>query len=137
MPSLKEKKHYDYSDYCSWDDSERWELIEGIPYAMSPAPLEFHQRISGELYFQLKSFLLGKSCNAYYAPFDVRLNADQEDNTVVQPDLVVICDFTKVDRRGCKGAPDLVIEILSDSTAQRDLFVKLNLYLKQEYGNTG
>lgn len=128
MPLPQENERYTYADYCTWDDSERWELIEGIPYAMSPAPAPRHQAISGELHAQLHAFLKGKPCKLYAAPFDVRLNADDEDDTVVQPDLVVICDSSKIDDKGCKGAPDLVIEILSPSTARHDRMVKFQQY---------
>lgn len=128
MPLQQENERYTYADYCTWDDSERWELIEGVPYAMSPAPAPKHQAISGEFHAQLHAFLKGKPCKLFAAPFDVRLNADQDDDTVVQPDLVVICDRSKIDDKGCKGAPDLVIEILSPSTARHDRIVKFQQY---------
>lgn len=130
MPMLQENRHYTYADYCTWDDSEQWELIDGIPYAMSPAPSPRHQSISFELGRQLGNFLKGKPCKVFHAPLDVRLNADQEDDTVVQPDLVVICDRSKIDDKGCKGAPDLVMEILSPSTARHDRMVKFQKYQK-------
>lgn len=131
MPPLQQDdRKYTYADYCTWDDSERWELIEGMPYAMSPAPTPQHQGISGELFGQLRDYLKGKPCKLFAAPFDVRLNADDEDDTVVQPDLVVICDRSKIDDKGCKGAPDIVIEILSPSTARKDRMVKFQQYLK-------
>jgi Uma2 family endonuclease len=99
------KKHkYTYSDYYSWDDGERWELIDGVPYAMSPAPTRKHQDISGALFNQLYNFLRNKSCKVYSAPFDVRLNADEDDDTVCQPDIVVVCDESKLDDKGCAGA---------------------------------
>jgi Uma2 family endonuclease len=126
MPQQNEQ--YTYADYCTWDDGERWELIEGVPYAMSPAPLRKHQRISVELLGQLHTFLKGKPCQVFHAPFDVRLNANEEDDTVVQPDIVVVCDASKLDERGCKGTPDLVIEILSPSTARIDKLLKFNVY---------
>lgn len=128
MPMPQENERYTYADYCTWDDSERWELIEGVPYAMSPAPSPKHQEISSNLHNQLYNFLKGKPCRVYPAPFDVRLNADDEDDTVVQPDLVVICNRSKIDEKGCKGAPDLIVEILSPSTARRDRMVKLHQY---------
>lgn len=128
MPLPQQNERYTYADYCTWNDSERWELIEGVRYAMSPAPAPVHQAISRELNRQIANFLEGKPCQVYQAPFDVRLNADGEDDTVVQPDLLVICDRSKIDDRGCKGAPDLAIEILSPSTARRDRMVKLQQY---------
>ena len=128
MPLPKESERYTYADYCTWDDSERWELIEGVPYAMSPAPAPKHQSISMELSSQFHNFLKGKPCKLYPAPFDVRLNADDGDDTVVQPDLSVICDRSKIDDKGCKGAPDLIVEIISPSTARHDRLVKYNLY---------
>ena len=121
---------YTYADYCTWDDDERWELIEGVPYAMSPAPSRAHQRISMSLSNQFSSFLMGKPCEVYAAPFDVRLNADTADDTVVQPDLVIVCDAAKLDDAGCKGPPDMVAEILSPSTARHDRFTKLRQYQK-------
>jgi Uma2 family endonuclease len=125
---LRNDKHYTYADYCTWDDSERWELIDGISYAMSPAPSPVHQRVSSRLHLQLASFLKGKPCEVFSAPFDVRLNADTDDDTVVQPDLLVVCDKSKLDDRGCNGAPDMVIEILSLTTARRDTHIKFQLY---------
>jgi Uma2 family endonuclease len=123
----KKNQHYTYADYLTWDDDERWELIDGVPYAMAGASTA-HQRILTELTRQFANFLKGKPCEAFAAPFDVRLNADTNDDTVVQPDLLVICDKSKLDDRGCKGAPDLVIEVLSPSTASHDRFLKFNKY---------
>lgn len=128
MPLPQQNESYTYSDYCTWDDGERWELIDGVPYAMSPAPSSTHQAISGELFGQLRDYLKGKPCKVYHAPLDVRLKAEEEDDTVVQPDLVVICDRSKIDEKGCKGTPDLAIEILSPSTARMDRVLKFQLY---------
>jgi Uma2 family endonuclease len=134
IPKIDQK--YTYSDYLGWPDDERWELISGVAYAMSPAPNTEHQRIlmklSGELYLHLK----GKPCEVFPAPFDVRLPKEKGDfnddiiNTVVQPDISVVCDPSKIDKKGCKGAPDLVVEILSESTAGKDQGEKLELYEK-------
>ena len=125
-----EETHYTYADYCAWDDDQRWELIDGIPYAMS-APTLTHEDIGRGLYLQFGNFLKGKSCKVYHAPVDVRLNADTADNTVVQPDLLVVCDYAKFsDGKSCKGAPDLIIEIQSPSTAGYDRIIKLELYRK-------
>ncbi len=125
--------HFTYGLYLTWDDGERWELIDGEAYAMSPAPSRTHQRILFELGRQIGNHLKDKPCQAFAAPFDVRLpdypeQAEDEIPTVVQPDLVVICDRTKLDEKGCRGAPDLVVEILSPGSAQRDLRDKFNLY---------
>jgi len=125
---------YTYADYCTWDDDKSWELIDGIAYAMA-APTIAHQRISWELSLQLGIFLRGKSCQPFHAPFDVRLFANQDDetdesdDTVVQPDLLVVCDRSKLsDGRSCKGAPDLIVEILSPSTSRKDRLIKLQKY---------
>ncbi|MDR2572007.1 MAG: Uma2 family endonuclease [Oscillospiraceae bacterium] len=127
---LDYKRHYTYSDYMKWDDDQRWELIDGIAYLMS-APSVRHQEILLNLSLLFGSFLKGKSCKAYFAPFDVRLSADTTDDTVVQPDLVIICDKSIIMDTGCKGVPDMVIEILSPSTSLRDKAVKFDLYLKK------
>ena len=133
MIPLKKSDHmYTYKDYCSWPDIERWELIDGVAYNMSPAPSSRHQGISGELYFQIKIFLKNK-CRVFAAPFDVFLpvfpiKSEYEIDTVVQPDLSVICDKSKIIEKGCLGSPDLIIEILSPSTSKRDLNEKFQLY---------
>lgn len=123
---------YTYADYLSWPDEERWELINGVPYDMTPAPSTRHQEILGELHRLFSQYLYGKPCKAYLAPFDVRLPKEDEKDegilTVVQPDLSVICDRSKIDERGCKGAPDLIVEILSPSSTKKDFGVKLHLY---------
>ncbi len=126
---IRRDERYTYADYCKWDDGERWELIDGVAYAMSPAPNRMHQSVSGEIFGQLYEFLKGHPCKAFYAPFDVRLDADKEDDTVVQPDIVVICDQSKLDDKGCKGAPDLVVEIVSPSSSRHDKVRKFNKYL--------
>jgi Uma2 family endonuclease len=130
MEALRIDRRYTYADYCTWGDDVRYELIDGVAYAMSPAPLRKHQKISMRLSHQLAGFLEGKPCEVYAAPFEVRLNADGEDDTVVQPDLVVVCDRAKLSDAGCTGAPDMVIEILSQSTAARDRVQKFSLYLR-------
>lgn len=125
---------YTYKDYLSWDDGERWELIEGVPHNMTPAPMREHQKISMIISTQIDRYLSGKKCEVYAAPFDVRLPSgnekDENINTVVQPDISVICDQKKLDDRGCKGAPDLIIEIISPSTASKDIKEKFALYEK-------
>jgi len=120
---------YTYDDYLTWPVTERWELIHGMPYAMSPAPSRAHQGILFALTVQVGQYLQGKPCRAYPAPFDVRfVNGDGITDTVVQPDLSIICDPAKLDAAGCIGAPDVVFEILAPSTAVKDLTVKLPLY---------
>jgi len=126
-------KKVSYAEYLTWSDEPRYEVIDGAPY-LQAAPSRQHQQIvtrfSGELY----SFLKGRPCAVYVAPFDVRLSAadDEQEYQVVQPDISVICDEKKLDDRGCKGAPDLIVEVLSPSTWQRDRIEKLNQY--QRYG---
>ena len=124
-----EKRRFTYADYCTWGDDERWELIDGVPYAMA-APTVRHQGVSGNIYLQIGNFLQRKKCRVFYAPTDVRLNADSWDNTVVQPDLLVVCDKSKIDEKGIIGAPDMVVEVLSPSSASHDTIAKFMLYLK-------
>ena len=122
-------KRYTYSDYLTWDDDIRWELIDGVPYLMS-GPNRQHQQLSGNIFLQLATQLKGKTCEVYYSPLDVRLNYDTLDNTVVQPDLLIVCDHSKLNKAGCIGAPDVLIEILSPSTSRYDRTLKFNTYLK-------
>ena len=134
LPLLKKGTNFTYGDYVNWPEDERWELIDGYAYNMSPAPSRRHQKISRDLEFQIVSFLTDKPCDVYDAPFDVRLpEADEQDEdieTVVQPDIVVVCDEKKLDDKGCRGAPDIIIEILSPATAPKDMKIKLPLYEK-------
>lgn len=121
-----------YADYLSWNDDERCEIING-EVVMMASPSSRHQEISMELSRQLANFLEGKPCKVYAAPFDVRLfekaGDDPKDvDTVVQPDILVVCGKDKLDDKGVKGAPDLAIEILSPTTERHDCLVKLNLY---------
>ncbi len=128
----RDYEHHTYADYCSWPDDVRYELIDGVAYAMGPAPVRRHQGILGEVFRQVANILDGSPCRPYIAPFDVRLpKAEEIDNdvdTVVQPDLVVICDRAKLDDKGCRGAPDWVVEVLSPSTAGHDQILKRALY---------
>lgn len=132
MPLPAEKGRYTYADYYSWDDGKRWELIDGEIFDMSPGPGYAHQSISVRLILRLAPFLQGKPCQIFHAPFDVRLNADGDDDTVVQPDIIVVCDKSKLDERGCKGAPDFIVEILSPYHKTHDRITKLELY--RRYG---
>ena len=122
---------YTYGDYRQWTDETRWELIQGAAFAMTPAPGLSHQSVSRELLLQVGEHFRDRRCQVFHAPFDVRLprgdESDDEIDTVVQPDLVVICDEAKLDERGCRGAPDWIIEILSPSTAAKDQVDKLSL----------
>lgn len=125
---------YTYADYLTWQWSEMTELIRGKIFKMSPAPTSTHQTISGRLFLQIGNFLKGKKCRLFSAPFDVRLpgtpqgKTDREIITVVQPDLCVVCDPDKIDERGCLGAPDWIIEILSRHTSSKDLREKFEVY---------
>ncbi len=118
-----------YADYLSWPDDIRYELIDGIAYLMAPAPSRVHQEFVGELHRQVANALVDQPCRAFVAPFDVRLpkagEADELVDTVVQPDILVVCDRSKLDERGLRGAPDWVIEVLSPSTAGHDQIRKL------------
>ena len=112
-------------DYMSLPEGTRAELINGVIYDMSPSPMRIHQRIVTKMLSKIEWFILSKSgkCEAYTAPFDVKLN----DETIVQPDISVICDPEKLTERGCSGAPGLIIEITSSNYAH-DYVRKLNLY---------
>lgn len=127
-------KSYTYADYLNWQFDELVELIRGKVVRMSPAPNTLHQSCSSNLHGLIWSYLRGTSCQSFAAPFDVRLplpptqQTDDKINTVVQPDLCVICDLEKLDNRGCNGAPDWIIEILSKGTAQKDLKDKFDIY---------
>ena len=124
---------YTYADYRAWEleAGERYELIDGAAYAMS-APNDEHQAVSMELRRQIANFLRGKPCKVRAAPYDVRLfyREDGSDHTVVQPDISVICDERKRGSEGCRGAPDLVVEILSPTNTSEEYVRKFNLYLK-------
>lgn len=127
-------KKYSYTDYLKWQFQERVELIKGFILKMSPAPSMVHQRISSNLTGCFYENLKRKPCNVFQAPFDVRLPipAAQKDSTVVQPDLCIICDESKLDARGCNGSPDLMVEIISPNNSKHDVHTKFNLY--QEAG---
>lgn len=122
-----------YADYFSWCDDKRYELIEGVAYIKEPpAPNRFHQELVGELFYQIKLALEGQRWHAYVAPFDVRLpKADEADDlvdTVLQPDVLIVRDRSKLDDRGMRGAPDWVAEVLSPTTSRHDQIVKIPVY---------
>lgn len=127
-------KQYTYADYLTWQFSDRVELIKGWIKKMSPAPSRIHQRISGNIFAEIHNYLRKKSCSVYDAPFDVRLintkksTDDRIIYTVVQPDICIICDPNKLDDRGCVGAPDLVIEIVSKGNTKHEMETKFELY---------
>jgi Uma2 family endonuclease len=130
---------YSYADYLTWRFEETVELIRGKISLMSPAPNLNHQSVSISLSGILYHYFRQQKCRLFAAPFDVRLYdrkksivASKDIYTVVQPDLCVICDKHKLDTKGCLGAPDWIIEILSKSTAQKDTQTKYQLY--QEAG---
>ena len=132
MPLPAPKDHYTFADCLTWGEKERIEIINGEAVMMAP-PTRIHQEILMELSRQLANFLEGKTCKVYPAPFAVRLfekDGDRPENvdTMVEPDISVVCNYDKLDKHGCKGAPDLVIEILSPSTQRHDQLVKLSLY---------
>lgn len=120
----KSDHRYTVAEYLTWTEEERWELINGVAYNMSPAPAIKHQIIAGEIFVRLKEKLRGKPCQAFIAPVDVVLS----DRDVVQPDIIVICDPIKITEKNIQGAPDLVVEVLSPGTATKDLREKKALY---------
>ncbi len=142
-PVRKTDRHYTYADYRQWPDDERWELIDGVAWNMSPAPGRTHQTLAGRLYAAFGAACEGTPCTYYPAPFDVFLPTDPETelddvDTVVQPDLTLVCGdgltgdtpvpSRRTSERGCHGAPDLVIEILSPFTLLKDVETKRRVY---------
>lgn len=131
-PALAPEERFTYRHYRTWPDDERWELIGGHAWAMSPAPLRQHQECIHRLAVELGNYMKGRPCKVYEAPFDVLLPEGSEDadevDTVVQPDLVVYCDRSKLTREGARGAPDLAVEVISPSTSRKDQREKFDLY---------
>lgn len=132
MPVPAPKDRYTFADCLTWSENERIEIINGEAVMMAP-PTRIHQEILMELSRQLANFLEGKKCKVYPAPFAVRLfekdgDTPEDVDTMVEPDISVVCDHDKLDKHGCKGAPDLVVEVLSPSTQRHDRLVKLDLY---------
>ena len=136
IPMEKSKIHFTYAQYKKWPEEERWELIDGEAYDMSPAPGMTHQKISGELSNQIYNYLDEKPCKVFTAPFDIFLPQIEESedtiSTIVQPDISMICDSSKLSEKGCTGPPDIVIEIISPSSGARDQIIKMNLYEKHK-----
>ncbi len=132
-PMRKTDRHYTYRDYREWPDDERWELLDGVAWNMSPAPTTLHQRILGALFRQFAGAAEGTACEVFFAPVDVFPFLEQENeideaDTVVQPDLIVACDEARVVRRGHLGPPSIVVEVLSAYTMKKDITVKLDVY---------
>jgi Uma2 family endonuclease len=133
LPARKLDRRYTYADYCTWPEDERWELIDGVAWNMSPAPSSWHQGILGDLHIQVAPYVKGTRCRVFLAPFDVLLpesgsQSEADVPNVVQPDLTGICDASRITERGCFGAPDWVVEILSPWTLKKDLDAKFALY---------
>ncbi len=131
-PPISYDKHYTYKDYLQFTFDESVEIIKGRLFRMSPAPSSSHQWISGNLFGKIYNHFSGKTCRFFAAPFDVILPVADKDfmdsDRVVQPDLVVICDRNKIRERGCFGAPDWIIEIISSHTTKKDFQIKFDLY---------
>jgi Uma2 family endonuclease len=127
-------KKYTYADYITWQFKERVELFKGWVMKMAPSPSEIHQSSSRNIHGEFYIYFKNKKCKFYAAPFDVRLldnkksTADKNIYTVVQPDILVVCDITKLDARGIIGAPDLVVEILSPGNSKKEMVNKFQLY---------
>jgi len=133
ISQLDLNQSYSYADYLTWRFTEYVELIKGKVMRKIAAPTKVHQQVSRNLTAEIYNALKGQPCELFPAPFDVRLlkstgNGDAQIRTVVQPDLCVVCDASKLDAKGCLGAPDLMIEIISPSTAWLDNGIKANLY---------
>ena len=133
----KVEQKFTCADYLTWPENERWEIIDGIAYNMSPSPTDIHQEIISQLLTELNLYFREKKCKVYPAPFDLRLpdnKLDEDDKIydVVQPDIMVVCDSSKISYKGCKGSPDIVIEVLSLSTASHDFVTKKRLYEKNK-----
>lgn len=134
LSQLDLSQDYTYADYLKWQFQEKVELIKGKILTMSPAPTRFHQDIAVKMTAKWYGFLHNHPCRVYTAPFDVRLPVASRGkaDTVVQPDLCVVCDLSKLDEAGCNGTPELIIEILSKGNSKREMDTKFDLY--QEAG---
>jgi len=127
----EKSRRYTYADYLKWEGPERFQLINGDVFQMA-SPSVVHQALLVELLTNFNTWLHGKPCRVLISPLDVRLfpRKDRLDTTVVQPDLLVVCDKSKLAKGSVNGAPDLVIEIVSPSNTHSELFLKYNYYLK-------
>lgn len=126
-PSVKKAaQKYTWDDYLTWPDDERWEIVDGVAYNMTPAPSVRHQTVAGNLFSQLNRKLANKPCKPFIAPVDVIFS----EYDIIQPDVFVVCDKSKITEANIQGAPDLVIEVLSPTTATKDLRGKKHLYEK-------
>jgi Uma2 family endonuclease len=132
LPTEQAGRRYTYADYLTWQMDEMVELIKGKIFKQAAAPRSKHQRVSGIVFNSLFNFLKGSKCEVFAAPFDVRLpvrsKRNEDIDTVVQPDICVICDPEKIDELGCVGAPDLVLEILSPGNNKKELQNKYEVY---------
>jgi len=133
MPLPEKNKKYTYADYLTWSEEERWEIINGVPY-LQAAPTWQHQAVLLDLARQFANYLQDKSCRVFTAPFDLRIpeanEKDEETINVVQPDIIIICDNSRLKKTGYYGVPELIIEVVSPSTGQKDKIEKFNLYEK-------
>ena len=122
---LKIEEKYSYEEYKTWNDNENWEIIGGKAYNMAPSPTRKHQKIGSKIHLEIGQFLKGKSCEVFYE-LDVVLSKED----IVKPDIIVVCDKNKLTEQNVQGAPDMIVEILSPSTAKRDRGEKFELYKK-------
>lgn len=124
--AIKKDRLYTYDDYLTWADNERWEIIDGRPYNMTPAPKIRHQKIVSQFDRKLSTKVEGRGCSLFIAPTDVVL----DQYNVVQPDVFVVCDKNKITENNIQGNPDLIIEVLSPGTELKDRREKKKIYEK-------
>jgi len=134
-PARTLEERYTYADYKKWNGDECWEIIEGVAYAMAPSPSWRHQSLTGELFAQLHAFLKGKPCRVFISPLDTLLHLpqdadapDDDIDTIVQPDVLVVCDREKLGSRAVRGAPDVVVEVISPYSWDRDVRLMMRVY---------
>ncbi|SHK39934.1 Uma2 family endonuclease [Desulforamulus aeronauticus] len=128
--AIKNDRIYTYADYLSWPETERLQIIDGVAYALAPPSTE-HQAIVGSIFVEFANYLKGKACKVFVAPFGVTFAKDVKNEKnihAVEPDITIICDKSKITERGCKGSPDLIVEVISPSTASVDVIKKRQLY---------
>jgi len=139
ISQLDPSSKYTYADYLTWNFEGFVELIKGKLVRPMAGPSRSHQLCSGNIFGEVRQFLKGQPSQVYAAPFDVRLttsgvNGDQQITTVVQPDILVVCELSKLDERGCLGAPDWIVEIVSPGNTARDNRIKFDLYEESGVG---